>query len=212
MRIAVLEQRYALDQLHDEVGPAGGRLSRVEDLGDKRMIDGRERLPFSHEPRHDFLRVHAELHDLERDAPAHRLQLLGLVDGTHASFAQHAERAGTGRADRSDLQESAHASGGLSVSCSACACAARSRAVRALSRTSAPHASFEILGPTCRRQVEARMKEVLLAIVVVMSSPISVPSAAPHPAGCGRVRRSCARTATRARTPSHASPWRATAR
>ena len=64
---------------------------------------------------------------------------------------------------------------------------------------------FEIRLPPCRRQVQARVEEVLLAIVVVFFTH-SVASAHATPRPLGRVRRSCARTARRARTPSRASP------
>jgi hypothetical protein len=40
------------------------------------MLQHRQRLPLPLEARDDFARVHAELDDLERDAPPHRLLLL----------------------------------------------------------------------------------------------------------------------------------------
>ena len=51
------------------------------------MVHHRQRLPLRLEARDDLLGVHAQLDDLERDAPAHRLPLLGHVDHAAAAFA-----------------------------------------------------------------------------------------------------------------------------
>ena len=49
------------------------------------MVHQRQRLALRLEARHDRARVHAQLDDLERDAAAHRLLLLGHID--HAAAA-----------------------------------------------------------------------------------------------------------------------------
>ena len=79
--------RDAAHQFHDEVGPAGVGRAGVEHLGDVRMIHHGQRLPLGLEAGDDLLGVHAQLDDLERDAPAHRLLLLGHIDHAAAAFA-----------------------------------------------------------------------------------------------------------------------------
>ena len=93
-------------QFHDEVGAASGdrsgdipvavlwatgksplRHSRIEDLRDVRVIQRGQRLPFRLEARHDLPAVHAQLDDLERHSPLHRLALLGHPDFAEAAFA-----------------------------------------------------------------------------------------------------------------------------
>ena len=51
------------------------------------MVHHRQRLPLGLEPGDDLLGVHAQLDDLERDAPPHRLGLLGHIDHAAAAFA-----------------------------------------------------------------------------------------------------------------------------
>jgi hypothetical protein len=56
------------------------------------MVHHRQGLPFGLEARDDLPATHAGLDDLERDAAADRLGLLGHVDGAHASFADLLEQ------------------------------------------------------------------------------------------------------------------------
>ena len=51
------------------------------------MVHHRQRLAFRLEPGDDLLGVHPQLDDLQRDAPAHRLRLLGHIDHAAAAFA-----------------------------------------------------------------------------------------------------------------------------
>ena len=51
------------------------------------MIHHRQRLPLGLEPGDDLLGVHAQLDDLERHAPPHRLGLLGDIDHAAPAFA-----------------------------------------------------------------------------------------------------------------------------
>ena len=78
---------HAADEFHDEEGPAKLRRTGVEDLGDVRVLHHRERLPLLLEAGDDFLRVHAELDDLQRHAPPHRLLLLGHPHDAEAALA-----------------------------------------------------------------------------------------------------------------------------
>ncbi len=71
--VAVVGDRHALDQLHDEVGPAGRRRAGVEHLGDVRVVHQRQGLPLGLEAGDDLARVHARLDDLERDLAPDRL-------------------------------------------------------------------------------------------------------------------------------------------
>ena len=52
-----------------------------------RMVHHRQRLALGFEARDDLLRVHAQLDDLERDAPLHRLRLLRHPDRAQAALA-----------------------------------------------------------------------------------------------------------------------------
>ena len=56
------------------------------------MVHHRQRLPLRLEARDDLLGVHAQLDDLERDAPADRLLLLGHIDHAAAAFADFLEQ------------------------------------------------------------------------------------------------------------------------
>ena len=88
VRVAVLGDRHALDQLHDEVRPAAGRRSGVEHGGDVRVIHQREGLPLGLEPRDDLAAVHPRLDDLERHFTPDRFCLLSLPDDPKAAPAQ----------------------------------------------------------------------------------------------------------------------------
>ena len=68
--IAILGDRHALDQLHDEVGPTALRRAGIEDLGDVRVVHHRQDLPFRFEPGDDPAAVHARLDDLQGDLAA----------------------------------------------------------------------------------------------------------------------------------------------
>src|SRR5215472_14294141 len=52
--VAELGDGDALDQLHDEVGPTGGRRATVVDLGDIGMVHQCQRLPLGLEPGDDL--------------------------------------------------------------------------------------------------------------------------------------------------------------
>src|ERR1035438_9853789 len=98
----------ALISLRSEVGPARRRGAGVEDLGDGWVVHERQRLPLGFEARHHFARIHARLDQLDSDAPANRLLLLGQPHLTHAALADQLEQTiGTdyrsgGRLTRSD--------------------------------------------------------------------------------------------------------------
>ena len=85
--VAVVGDRDAADQLHDEVGAAGGGGAGVEDAGDVGVVHHGQGLALGLEAGDDVLRVHAGLDDLERDAAADGLELLGHVDDAHAALA-----------------------------------------------------------------------------------------------------------------------------
>src|SRR5579871_3952977 len=85
--VAVLRDRNAFDQFHHEVRSAGVRGARVEDLGDVRMIHHRQGPTLGFEAGDDLLGVHPGLDDLQGDAAADGVLLLGHVDRTEAAFA-----------------------------------------------------------------------------------------------------------------------------
>ena len=85
--VTKLDDRLAANEFHHEIRPAGVGRSGFENACDVLMIHHRERLAFGLEPRHDLIRVHAGLDDLERDLAADGLLLLGHEDDAHAAFA-----------------------------------------------------------------------------------------------------------------------------
>ena len=87
LAVAVVGDRDAADQLHDEVGAARVGGAGVEDLGDVGVVHQGQRLPLGLEAGDDLLGVHARLDDLQGHLAAHRLGLLGHVDDAHAAFA-----------------------------------------------------------------------------------------------------------------------------
>ena len=97
MRVAVVGDRHALDQLHDEERLAGRGGAAVVDAGDVRVVHQRQRLPLGVEPGQDGPRVHADLDQLQRHLPLDRLGLLGPVDGAHPSLAEDSRSACTDR-------------------------------------------------------------------------------------------------------------------
>ncbi len=85
--VAKLGNGHAVDQLHDEVGPAAVGRADVEDAGDVLVVHHGQGLPLGLEAGDDLAAVHPRLDDLQRDAAADRLELLGHEDGAHAPFA-----------------------------------------------------------------------------------------------------------------------------
>ena len=71
--VAVLGDRHAVDQLHDEVGPAAFGGAGVEDPGDVLVVHHGQGLALGLEAGDDLAAVHAGLDDLERDLAADRL-------------------------------------------------------------------------------------------------------------------------------------------
>ena len=89
--------RHALDQLHDEVRPAGVGRAGVEHPGDVGVVHQGQGLPLGLEAGDDLPRVHAGLDELQRDQALDRLGLLGHPDGAHAALADLLRSACTGR-------------------------------------------------------------------------------------------------------------------
>ena len=85
--VAVLRDRHAFDQLHDEVRPAAVGRAGIQHFGDIRMVHHRHGLPLGLEAGDHLPRVHPRLDDLERDRPLNRLGLLGHEHDAHAAFA-----------------------------------------------------------------------------------------------------------------------------
>ena len=77
-----MARRFCAIAVNEKKHPSG-----IEDAGDVRVLHEGEGLPLLLEAGDDFLRVHAELDDLEGDAPPHGLLLLGHPDGAKAAFA-----------------------------------------------------------------------------------------------------------------------------
>ena len=86
--VAILGDRDASDELHDEEGSARGRGTRVEHLGDVRMIHQGERLALLFKAGDDLLGIHPGLDDLERHYRLTGLLLFGQEHGAHAPLAQ----------------------------------------------------------------------------------------------------------------------------
>ena len=90
--VAELGDRHAVDQLHDEVGPAGVGGAGVEDAGDVLVVHHGQGLALGLEAGDDLAAVHPRLDDLQRDAAADGLGLLGHVDDAHAALADLLEQ------------------------------------------------------------------------------------------------------------------------
>ncbi len=88
MLVAIAGDRHALDQLHDEVGPARFGSAGVEDLGDIGVVHQCQGLPLGFEAGDHLARIHARLDDLQGDLALDRLGLLGQEDRAHAAFAE----------------------------------------------------------------------------------------------------------------------------
>ena len=85
--VAVLGDRHAVDELHDEKGSAVLCGAAIENTGDVDVVHHGQRLPLRLEAGDDLPAVHARLDDLEGDLALHRLRLLGHPDYAHAAFA-----------------------------------------------------------------------------------------------------------------------------
>jgi hypothetical protein len=85
--VAVLRQRFPRHVLHREERKPTRRLSGVEHLGDRGMIHEGERLTLGLEAGDHPLRVHPELHDLDRHTADDRALLLGQEHRAEASLA-----------------------------------------------------------------------------------------------------------------------------
>ena len=77
--VAVAGDRYPLDQLHDEIGPAGFRGAGIEDSRYIRMVHEGQRLPLGAEARDHAARVHSRFDHLDGHQTANGLELLGTV-------------------------------------------------------------------------------------------------------------------------------------
>jgi hypothetical protein len=84
--VAVVGDRDAADQLHDEVRPAPVGHPGVEHLGDVRVVHEREGLALGLEPGDDLGRVHAGLDHLDGHLAADRVLLLGHEHDAHAAL------------------------------------------------------------------------------------------------------------------------------
>src|SRR5262245_7920533 len=84
--VAILRDWHARDQFHHEIRPARVRSSRIEHLGDIRMVHHCQGLPLRFEACDHLPRVHARLDDLERDGPLERLGLFRHEDDAHSAF------------------------------------------------------------------------------------------------------------------------------
>ena len=89
--VAVLQDRHALDVLHDEVRTSVRGAAGIEHLGDVRMIHQRQRLTLRLEASDDPLGVHSELDDLERNASLDGHLLLGQPHRAEAALAYRFE-------------------------------------------------------------------------------------------------------------------------
>jgi hypothetical protein len=99
--VAVLDERNALDQLHDEERPPRLRRSRIQHPSDVGMVHHRQSLPLLLEARDDLHGVHAQLDDLQRDLALDGPLLLGHEDGAEPALADGLQNL-VGAADRFD--------------------------------------------------------------------------------------------------------------
>src|SRR5262249_21625014 len=86
--VAIGRDGDALDQLHDEIGPARRRPPSVVHLGDAWVVHQGQRLPLLFKAGDHLRRVHARPNDFDGDAPADRLLLLRGPDLAHAALAE----------------------------------------------------------------------------------------------------------------------------
>ena len=88
MAVAVLRDRHAMDQFHDEVRPAAFSRAGVEHPGDTRMVHHRQRLPLGLEPGDELAGVHPELEHFQRNAAGDGRGLLCGVNRAHPALAE----------------------------------------------------------------------------------------------------------------------------
>ncbi len=92
MLIAIVGDRHAAAQLHDEIRPAGLLVRRVEHTRNVGMVHQRQRLPLGLKAGNDVPRIHAGLDKLERDLALDGLVLLGEENDAHAAFADRLDQ------------------------------------------------------------------------------------------------------------------------
>ena len=92
LRVAILGDRLACDELHHEERLAGLGGAAVEHAGDVRVVHQRECLPLGVEASEDRARVHADLDQLERDLAFDRCRLACPINGAHAPLAEDFEQ------------------------------------------------------------------------------------------------------------------------
>ena len=85
--VAVVGDGDAVDQLHDEVGPAGVGGAGVEHLGDVRVVHQGQGLSLGLEAGDHLVGIHTGLDDLQGHSSPDGTLLLGHVDDAHAPFA-----------------------------------------------------------------------------------------------------------------------------
>ena len=149
LAVAVIGDRDATDELHDEVGAARFGRPSVVDLGDVGMLHHRQRLPLGLEAGDHLLRIHAGLDDLESDLPAHGLRLLGQVDDAHAPLADH-------------LQELVRADDRADVFVAEQPCR-----IRSIDDTAGDSRNWSTLGSTASRSSRRRRRSVSAAAGLV---------------------------------------------
>ena len=85
--VTVVGDANALDQFHGKEGSARLGSAGIEHFGDVRMVHEGEPLTLGFEASDHLPCVHAQFDDLEGDAPADRLGLLGHVNDAAAALA-----------------------------------------------------------------------------------------------------------------------------
>jgi hypothetical protein len=84
--VAVLGDRHAFDQVHDEERPAGVGRAGVKHARNVRVIHQGQSLAFGFEASDDLFRVHPCLYQFDGDDALDRVSLLGHPNRSHASF------------------------------------------------------------------------------------------------------------------------------
>ncbi len=84
--VAVVGDLYPAHQVHHEERPARLSGTRIQHLGDIRMVHQGQRLPLGLEASDDLSRIHPQLDDLEGDAAFDRFALLGHIHHAKAAF------------------------------------------------------------------------------------------------------------------------------
>ena len=75
--VAIVRKRLTLDELHHKIRTAVPGHPPIVDPGNVGMIHQGERLALGFKTRHDLLRIHSRLDDLQGHNPSHRHPLLG---------------------------------------------------------------------------------------------------------------------------------------